>query len=99
MTTDTVMAIFSCTKAVTGVAVMQLVEEGKISLYDAAKKYVPEIADTMVLEGFDAHGAPKVRPPKSDITVSQLLLHTAGFGYNFSTTTWSNTVRRKICPA
>ena len=95
MTTDTVMAIFSCTKAVTGVAVMQLVEEGKISLHDAAKKYVPEIADTMVLEGFDAHGAPKVRPPKSDITVSQLLLHTAGFGYDFLTTTWSNTVRRK----
>ena len=83
MTTDTVMAIFSCTKAVTGVAVMQLVEEGKIGLHDAAKKYVPEIADIMVLEGFDAHGAPKVRPPKSDITVSQLLLHTAGFGYDF----------------
>ena len=83
MTTDTVMAIFSCTKAVTGVAAMQLVEEGKIGLHDAAKKYVPEIADIMVLDGFDAHGAPKVRPPKSDITVSQLLLHTAGFGYDF----------------
>ncbi len=34
MTTDTVFAIFSCTKAVTGVAVMQLVEEGEISLDD-----------------------------------------------------------------
>ena len=83
MTTDTVMAIFSCTKAVTGVAVMQLVEEGKIGLHDAAKRYVPEIADIMVLEGFDSNGEPKVRPPKSDITVSQLLLHTAGFGYDF----------------
>ncbi len=83
MTLDTVMAIFSCTKAVTGVAVMQLVEEGKIGLHDAAKKYVPEIADIMVLEGFDAQGAPTVRPPKTDITVSQLLLHTAGFGYDF----------------
>lgn len=51
MTTDTVMAIFSCTKAVTGVAAMQLVEEGKIALQDAAKKYVPEIADIMVLDG------------------------------------------------
>lgn len=83
MTIDTVMAIFSCTKAVTGAAVMQLVEEGKIGLHDAAKKYVPEIAEIMVLDGFDAQGAPKVRPPKSDITVSQLLLHTAGFGYDF----------------
>ena len=83
MTTDTVMAIFSCTKAVTGVAVMQLVEEGKIGLHDAAKKYVPEIADMMVLDRFDAQGAPSVRPPKSDIPVSQLLFHTAGFGYDF----------------
>ena len=82
MTTDTVFAIFSCTKAVTGAAAMQLVEDGKIKLDDPAKKYTPEIADIQVLEGFDASGEPKVRPPKRDITVSQLLLHTAGFGYD-----------------
>ena len=45
MTLDSVMAIFSTTKAMTGVCVMQLVEEGKIKLDDAAKKYVPEIAE------------------------------------------------------
>ena len=83
MTTDTVFAIFSCTKAVTGVTVMQLVEEGKLSLDDPAKKFVPEIADIQVLEGFDATGEPRVRPPNSDITVNQLMLHTAGFGYDF----------------
>lgn len=82
MTTDTVVNLWSTTKAVTGVAVMQLVEEGTISLDDPAKKYVPEIADIQVLEGFDANGEPKMRPPKSDITVGQLLLHTAGFGYD-----------------
>ena len=43
MTTDSVMAIFSTTKALTGTCAMQLVEEGKIRLDDAAKKYVPEI--------------------------------------------------------
>ena len=83
MTTDTVFAIFSCTKAVTGVAVMQLVEEGEISLDDSAKQYVPEIADIQVLEGFDPNGEPQERPANSDITVRQLMLHTAGFGYDF----------------
>ena len=45
MTLDSVMAIFSTTKAITGTALMQLVEEGKVSLSDTAKKYVPEIAE------------------------------------------------------
>ncbi len=83
MTTDTVFAIFSCTKAVTGAAVMQLVEEGEISLGDPAKEYAPEIADIQVLEGFDPDGEPRLRPPNSDVTVEQLMLHTAGFGYDF----------------
>ena len=83
MTTDTVFAIFSCTKAVTGVAVMQLVEEGTISLEDPAREYAPEIAEIQVLDGFDANGEPRLRPPRSDVTVGQLMLHTAGFGYDF----------------
>ena len=83
MTTDTVVGLWSTTKAITGVTVMQLVEEDKISLEDPAKKYVPELGAIGVLEGFDDAGEPKVRPPKSDVTVGQLLLHTAGFGYDF----------------
>ena len=83
MTTDTVFAIFSCTTAITGVAVMQLVEEGVLGLDTPAREFVPEISDIQVLEGFDAEGEPRLRPPKSDITVGQLMLHTAGFGYDF----------------
>ncbi len=83
MTTDTVVCIFSCTKAITGAAIMQLVEAGKLGLDDPAKKYVPEIGEIQLLEGFDANGAPKLRAPKSDVTVGQLMLHTAGFGYDF----------------
>jgi methyl acetate hydrolase len=82
MTTDTVLALFSCTKAITGVAAMQLVEGGRLNLDDPAREYVPEIAEIQVLESFGADGMPQVRPPKSDITVRQLLLHTAGFGYD-----------------
>jgi methyl acetate hydrolase len=81
MTTDTVVAIFSTTKALTGTCALQLVEEGKIRLEDPAKKYVPEIAELQVLEGFDAGGQPKTRPPKRDITINDLMLHTSGLCY------------------
>jgi methyl acetate hydrolase len=83
MTADSVMAIFSTTKAIAGVTVMQLVEEGKIKLEDPAKKYVPEIAEIGVLDGFDAAGQPKTRRPKRDITVNDLMLHISGFCYEF----------------
>lgn len=83
MTTDSVFAIFSTTKALAGTCIMQLVEEGKIRLEDAAKKYAPEIAELQVLEGFNAAGQPKTRPPKRDITVNDLMLHTSGLCYEF----------------
>ena len=83
MTTDSVMAIFSTSKAITGTTLMQLVEEGQVRLDDPVRKYVPEIAEIQVLEGFDASGQPKLRAPKRDITINHLMLHTAGFSYEF----------------
>jgi methyl acetate hydrolase len=83
MTTDTVFAIFSTTKAIGGTAVMQCVEEGLLDLDAPARDYAPEIGELQVLEGFDDAGNPKLRAPKSDITTRQLMLHTAGFGYDF----------------
>ena len=83
MTLDSVMAIFSTTKAMTGTTIMQLVEEGKIALSDPAKKYVPELAELQVLDGFDAAGQPKTRAPKRDITVNDLMLHISGLCYEF----------------
>ncbi len=83
MTTDTVFAIFSTTKALAGTCVMQLVEERRIRLDDPAKAYAPEIAELQVLDSFDAAGQPKTRPPKRDITVRDLMLHTSGLCYEF----------------
>ncbi|MEQ8234162.1 MAG: serine hydrolase domain-containing protein [Gammaproteobacteria bacterium] len=83
MTTDTVMLLASCTKAITGVALMQLVEEGQVRLTDPAREYVPAIADIQVLEGFAPDGEPRLRTPARDITLEHLVLHTAGFGYDF----------------
>ena len=52
MTNDTVLCLYSCTKAITSVAVMQLVEHGlRLRLDDPARTYVPEIAESRVLEG------------------------------------------------
>lgn len=88
MTTDTVFAIFSTTKAITGTAILQCVEEGKLDLDAPAKTYVPDIGKLEVIEGFDAAGKPKLRVPKRDITTRMLMLHTAGLGYDFFNATY-----------
>ncbi|HET6305718.1 MAG TPA: serine hydrolase domain-containing protein [Rhodopila sp.] len=79
MTTDTVFAMFSATKAIAATAVLQLAEDGQLDLDAPAQAYVPEIGQLEVLEGFDADGKPLLRAPKRDITTRMLLLHTAGF--------------------
>jgi methyl acetate hydrolase len=89
MTTDSVFAIFSTTKAITGTACLQLVEDGKLDLDVPAKTYAQEIGKLQVLDGFDDAGKPKLRAPKRDITTRMLLLHTAGFGYDFFNETYN----------
>jgi CubicO group peptidase (beta-lactamase class C family) len=83
MTLDTVFRIASMTKAVTSVATMQLVEQGKLRLEEPIDSVLPELASPQVLEGFDASGAPRLRPARRPITLRHLLTHTAGFGYEF----------------
>jgi CubicO group peptidase (beta-lactamase class C family) len=68
----------SMTKAVTSVASMILVEEGKISLNDPVSRFLPEFAQLRV-RGPDGSEDPASRPP----TIRELLTHTAGFSYNF----------------
>ena len=82
MTTDTVAWIASMTKAITGAAAMQLVEQGRLDLDAPAAKIVPAIGAAQVLEGFDAGGQPRTRAPRRPITLRHLLTHTAGFGYD-----------------
>ncbi|WP_167644709.1 serine hydrolase domain-containing protein [Mameliella alba] len=89
MTEDTVMAIFSTTKAIAGTTALQCVEEGLLDLDAPAKTYAPAIGALQVIDGFDEAGQPRLRAPKSDITTRQLLLHTAGFGYDFFNETYS----------
>jgi CubicO group peptidase (beta-lactamase class C family) len=82
---DSIFRIASMTKPVTSVAVMQLVEAGRLGLDDPASTYLPELADVKVFERFDGRtGAYTVRPAKKAVTVRHLLTHTGGFGYNFT---------------
>jgi methyl acetate hydrolase len=83
MTTDSVFAIFSTTKAIAGTACLQLVEEGRLDLDAPARQYAPALGDVQVLDGFDPDGQAILRFPKREITTRMLLLHTAGFGYDF----------------
>ena len=83
MSPDTVVWIASMTKALTGTAAMQLVEQGKLELDAPASSVLPELGEAMVLEEFDDEGQPRTRAPKRPITLRHLLTHTAGFAYEF----------------
>ena len=82
MTLDTVVWIASMTKAVTSVAAMQQVEQGRIGLDEPLAEKVEELRSIQVLDGFDDAGAPRLRPPRRPITLRHLLTHTAGFTYD-----------------
>ena len=83
MTTDTLFWIASCTKALTAIAALQLVEDGLIGLDDPVGRWLPELAAPKVLKGFDAAEKPILETATQPITLRRLLTHTAGFAYAF----------------
>ena len=80
MREDTIFRIASQTKALTSVAVMMLMEEGKLLLDDPVGKHLPEWSSTRVAVGRPAGGYDVV-PAKRRITIRDLLTHTAGISY------------------
>lgn len=80
MREDTIFRIASQTKALTSVAVMMLMEEGKVLLDDPIGKHLPEWSKTTVAVP-KAGGGYDVVPAKRPITVRDLLTHTAGISY------------------
>ena len=72
---DSIFRIASMTKPITGVAMMQLYEQGKWKLEDPVSKFIPEFANLQVKK---AGGG--TEPQKSPMTMAQLMSHSAGFG-------------------
>jgi len=71
---DSIFRIYSMTKPITSVALMTLMEQGRFDLDDAAKRWIPALGELEVYQ------QGKI---ESDITIRQLLTHTAGFSYGF----------------
>ncbi|HET7887819.1 MAG TPA: serine hydrolase domain-containing protein [Bradyrhizobium sp.] len=87
--TDALFRIASMTKPVTSVALMQLVEQGKVSLDDPAEKYLPELKNPKVITSFDAKtGDYTLRPASRPATVREFLTHTSGLAYPFTSAIW-----------
>jgi CubicO group peptidase (beta-lactamase class C family) len=80
MTEKTLFRIYSMTKPVTGVAMMQLYEKGLWNLDDPITKYLPELTGLKVMKSKDAPLVDANRPA----TMRELMTHTAGFGYGLS---------------
>ena len=86
MNKDTMFRIASMTKPLVSVAVLQLYEEGRLLLSDPVAKYIPEFARQKVLE-MQPPGAKmpfKLVPTKREVTIHDLLTHTAGLPYSFA---------------
>ena len=91
MALDSLFRIYSMSKPITGVAMMQLYEQGKWRLDDPITKHAPELAGlkqlTWAKDGKVAVGAdgnPVLTTPRKPPTMRQLMSHTAGFGYGLS---------------
>jgi CubicO group peptidase (beta-lactamase class C family) len=90
VTTASIFQIASMTKAVTTVAALQLVEQGKVTLDEPVARHLPKLEHLDVLEGFDSAGKPILRPTRTPVTLKHLLTHTSGLCYD----TWDEKMFR-----
>jgi CubicO group peptidase (beta-lactamase class C family) len=83
MTKDAIFRIYSMSKPVTSLAVMMLVEDGKIALSDPVSKYIPQLGGLKV--GVEKPGASgptlELDPVRREMTIQDLLRHTSGLTY------------------
>lgn len=83
MTVDSIFRIYSMTKPIVSVAVMMLMEQGRVLLDDPVGKYLPEFAAQQVAAMNEGNDTLTLRPARRPATVQDLLRHTAGLTYEF----------------
>ncbi len=79
---DTVWRIYSMTKPITSMAVLMLMEEGRLELRDPVERFIPSFADVRVYRGGPAT-APGTVPAVEPVRIWHLLTHTSGLTYGF----------------
>lgn len=83
MPVDAIVRIQSMTKAITTVAALRLVEDGALAVDDPVERWLPELADRVVLARPTA-ALDDTRPARRPITVRHLLTNTSGYGSSFA---------------
>lgn len=78
------MWIASCTKLLTSICILKLVEDGTLNLDDdVAETGLPELKNKPILTGFDENDEPQYKPSTKKITLRLMLSHQSGIGYGF----------------
>jgi len=81
MTPDTAFRLYSQSRAVTGAAILTLMDEGKFKLDDPVAKYIPEIGKMAVIKEIKDGQVIGTEPQKSPMTIRHLYTYTSGLGY------------------
>lgn len=76
---DTIFRIFSMTKPLASMALMQLVEQGKVLLHNEVSRFIPSFKESRVYVSGDENGL-ETAEPEREITVHDILTHMSGIG-------------------
>ncbi len=95
MQEDSIFQIRSMSKPITAVAVLQLIDQGKLKLSDPVADYIPSFAAVRVFNNPETQDLNDTRSPSRAITIEDLLLNTSGLSHRFSTLYRDNRVRSR----
>ena len=91
---DTVLRIYSMTKPITSVAVLMLYEEARFHLSDPVSRFIPGFADVKVFLRKTDSGV-ELADLEREITIRDLLTHTAGLSYGFEEDSYVDSLYQK----
>jgi len=91
---NTIFRIYSMSKPITGVALMMLYEEGRFSLSDPVSKFIPEFKGLKVVENW-VDLEPKLVEAKHEMTIRELMSHSAGLSYGIFSDTYVDKLYRE----
>ena len=97
MQADAIFRLYSMTKPIASVAVLALLEDGKLGLDDPLSRFLPDFADIQVVDGGSVD-APRLRKAARPITLRHLLTHTAGFAAGLEGDTLASALRERADP-